>query len=102
LYTTFILRLNQKSQEQVTSKCERIVVRKFVRTGIEKPMHSLRLIDTTDKQENDRIVKLFFREKKSMHSLRPTDTTNKQENDRIVKLFFHRKKTNQPLHSFLN
>jgi len=44
LTTKFIPKLNQKLHEQVTSECERKVVRKFA-LEMEKSMHSLCPID---------------------------------------------------------
>jgi len=40
MYTTFILKLDKKYQEQVTSMCERKVVGKFAGTETEKWMYS--------------------------------------------------------------
>jgi len=68
MYTTiFILKLDQKQHEQVTSMCEHKVVRKFA-----------------------------LESQKSMHCLYPTNTPNKKRNRRCYAGFGHAQGMSRP------
>jgi hypothetical protein len=64
--TTFIPKLDQKLQEQVTSKCECKVVRKFALEG-EKLMHSLCPRDIANKKDREKMQRNGSSWNLSMH-----------------------------------